>query len=96
MTINKLKMLVFGFLIFVLLFFYYVNRKSYITSKNWKYNEGYNIGDVLNFEKFELNNDTIMFESKAIAKLKFCYWKGILVENITTGELGRYDKKDIK
>jgi hypothetical protein len=69
------------------------NSELFITSYNWKYNSGLNIGDYIDFEFYKIKDKVIYLKDKPLAKIKYCYWKGIIIEDLASGNQGRYENK---
>ncbi|WP_422092094.1 hypothetical protein [Tenacibaculum ovolyticum] len=62
----------------------------------WKYGEGYHIGDVLDFKKHKLSNDTIFINDKPRALLirhENFISKRIVIKSLESDETGTYHNK---
>lgn len=77
---------------------FYTISNSYIRKQNWKYSDGFHIGDALNLKKRELIGDTIYKENKPIAIIKkrgyrFIIPNYMIIQSIETNETGYYCEK---
>lgn len=60
----------------------------------WKYEEGYNIGDVLDFKRHKLSNDTIFINDKPRALLiryENFISKRLIIKSLESDETGTYN-----
>ncbi|MDR6969673.1 hypothetical protein J2X31_003707 [Flavobacterium arsenatis] len=71
----------------------YLNTNFYIKTMQWKYNNGFHVGDWIVFDDANLNYRTIYDGQKPIGKIVFCYGKGLIIKDIITSEKGFYTNK---
>lgn len=95
--IAKRKGLIILFCVFILFiigsWYAYYNRISYIRSYDWKYDQGANIGDIINFDNDSLKNKFIYRNEQIIGKVIFCYRKTLIIKNLESGKTGYYSGK---
>jgi len=71
------------------------NEKS-LHNGTWKYGEGYHIGDVIDFKKHQLSNDTIFINDKPEAlliKQEHFISRKIIIKSLVSDETGIYHNK---
>jgi len=85
----KIILSLIGLLIFLTI---YVNSSYFIENQDWKYSEGYNIGDGLQKDDIQLQN-RVIYGNSGKAKVVFCFGIQLILENIETGEKGYYVNK---
>jgi len=90
---KKYKKYLLGALFVVFPIILYINSNFYIKDVQWKYKDGFHIGDWVNFGDTDLQYRTIYSGKKAIAKIIFCYGNELIIENIETHEKGYYSNK---
>lgn len=76
---KKILLLVVTILAIVL---YYFNSKFYLEDKNWKYTQGFHVGDYIQFRDFSKENYHI------------CFWEYLGIIN-SDFEIGHYAQKEI-
>lgn len=86
MKIKRVLYFVGVILLFIISYFYFVNRTSYINSQTWRYSEGAHFGDVL------YPDNAIRKKDNTNWKLILCYGETLLVKNIDTKGIGYYHK----
>lgn len=60
----------------------YFNSNYYINNQNWKYRNGYYVGDILDKSKDVSNNET-----------QYCFGYILIIKNNQTNEKGYYIRK---
>ena len=84
------------FILFILPIFLSCNvKEEELTTYMWKYSDGLYLGDVINFTKYRLKNDTIYENGNAKYVVKtsigyFGYPTKMKIKDIKTKEEGRY------
>ena len=68
----------------------------------WKYGEGYHIGDVISFERYDLRNDTLFLENTPRALLSRregsifgMKARTIIIKDLNSNETGTYYQKGV-
>lgn len=81
---DKKKIKIFSIVLFSILLstFLYLNSNHYINNQNWKYRNGYYIGDILT-----KNDNHLTYEKK------LCFGFFLIIENNYTNEKGFYINK---
>ncbi|MEO3405988.1 hypothetical protein AAFN85_18895 [Mucilaginibacter sp. CAU 1740] len=90
------KKLILCFTLAILAFLYYVNRSSYITKYEWKYDGGSHIGDFLTFDTqsyFHLEGRTVFLGKKKIGELYLCIGYYMITKSEPSNKLGLYARK---
>ena len=86
----KIILLIICSLTIVLIYF---NSNFFISKQQWKYNNGYSIGDWLNLSDETINNGSINRNDKVNVKILFCFGKILIIEESNSGEKGYYSNK---
>lgn len=71
----------------------YFNSSFFIKNQQWKYKDGYHIGDWVKFSNESIDGRTIYKNNKPHIKILFCYGKTLIIKDIATGEKGYYSNK---
>jgi hypothetical protein len=88
---NKFKILsIFVGLLCIYLLF--VNSPHYIKTQNWKYADGEHIGDWLEKDCFEVDNNFIISNNGKL-KIVFCFGFKLIAKDPITGLKGTYINK---
>ncbi len=80
-------------LLFVVIVVLFLNTNFYIRAVQWKYKDGYHVGDWVIFDDKNLDYRTIYDGKKPVAKIIFCFGKELIIEHIATQEKGFYIMK---
>ena len=70
----------------------YFNTNYYISNQDWKYGDGFTIGDWLSKNTFEIN-ERVIHSTSGKAKIIFCFGSLLIVNDIETKEKGYYSNK---
>jgi hypothetical protein len=91
---KKIKILLVLLIIFLIPLFY-LNSNFYIEKQNWKYRDGYYIGDWIEFNKspVELKGRKIFLNGNNVARVRFCLGKLLIIKSLNTNEQGFYINK---
>ncbi len=73
----------------------YLNSNYYIQKQQWKYRDGFHLGDWIDFEGngFELKDNNIYFTEKKLAKIIICVGKLLIIASPDKKEFGYYINK---
>lgn len=82
---QKVKITILMLLTSILTTLLYFNSSTFISSQEWKHNNGYTIGDWMTFNAESLENHT--------HPIVFCLGKVLIIENSSSGEKGYYTNK---
>lgn len=82
---EKVKIIILLFLTSILTTLLYFNSSTFISSQEWKHNNGYSIGDWVTFDTESLENDR--------DPIIFCLGKELIIEDSYSGEKGYYTNK---
>lgn len=86
----KITALIIGLLIILLIYF---NSSFFICKQQWKYNDGYSIGDWLSLSDKTINYRTIIRNDKIDVEIFFCFGKTLIIKENNSGEKGYYTNK---
>ena len=70
----------------------YFNTNYYINNQDWKYADGFTIGDWLSKNSFEIN-ERVIYSNKDRAKIIFCFGSLHIINDFETKEKGYYTIK---
>lgn len=70
----------------------YFNTNHYISNQDWKYADGFTIGDWLSKNTFAIN-ERVIHSNRGKAKIIFCFGFLLIVNDIETKEKGYYSNK---
>lgn len=70
----------------------YFNTSHYISNQDWKFADGFSIGDWLSKNTFEIN-ERVIHSTSGKAKIIFCFGSLLIVNEIETKEMGYYSNK---
>lgn len=90
---NNSNKYLFGLITVICIIVLYLNTNFYIRSVNWKYKDGYHVGDWIVFNDENLRIKTIYSGKKPVGKVIFCLGKELIIENIESQEKGFYSMK---
>ena len=82
---KKYSLLIILIFIIIIGYLIYVNSNYYVKNNNWKYDDGYWIGDFLTNPEFD--------ENKGRYEIYFCDGKHLIITNVNTKEKGYYVNK---
>ena len=86
----KITVLVIGSLAILLIYF---NSNFFICKQQWKYNDGYSIGDWLSLTDETISDGSIIKNDKVNVKVLFCFGKTLIIKESKSGEKGYYSNK---
>lgn len=70
----------------------YFNTSHYISNQDWKFADGFFIGDWLSKNTFEIN-ERVIHSTSGKGKIIFCFGSLLIVNEIETKEMGYYSNK---
>jgi hypothetical protein len=86
----KITILIISSLTILLIYF---NSSFFICKQQWKYSDGYSIGDWLSLSDETINNGSIIRNDKVNVKVLFCFGKTLIIKEIKSCEMGYYSNK---
>ena len=86
----KAIVLMISFLIVSLIYF---KSSFFICKQQWKYSDGYSIGDWLSLSSETINDGSIIKNDKVDVEILFCFGKTLIIRENNSGEKGYYSNK---